>query len=127
MDKYIILLPVDLLEFDEFHLECPIREDIGSEKIGSLVSLHERLSLIAREDWWELIEVSDEDYLYPSEWYSSHSLTIDTQRDIDEVEEICSHHRNLIDDDDIDLCEEFLQFLRWLDLIRRHMGLPSEK
>lgn len=57
----------------------------------------------------------------------SHPFTVDTECDIDQIHDIRSHHRNLIDNYGIDFCEKFLIFLRGFDIFWCYMWLPSEE
>lgn len=127
MDELSIRLSIDRLKLDEFHIEISIHEDMRTEKVRSLIPFEKVLSLDTREYWWELIEIPDENHLDTSEWGTSHPFSVDPDGDVDEVENISSDHRYLIDDDDIDLGEEFTMLLRGLHFFGSDMGLPPEK
>jgi hypothetical protein len=64
VNEFRIMLTVDLLQFQEIHVEGI--EDLGAIKIGRLVKRAEGGSFLPGDDRWKLVEIADKDNIPPT-------------------------------------------------------------
>ena len=102
-DEIGVLLPVDLLELDD--LEVLAHKRPGAEEVGALVDGAEDLALVSGDHRGKLVEVADEDHLHASEGRAG-TRPVLAEEEVDAVEEIRAEHRDLVDDDGLELPDE---------------------
>ena len=102
-DEFVVSLTVDFTELDghDGHLLPHLR----IEEIGAGVEVLQQLAVFVLEHGFELVDVTHEQQLLAAEGLGV--AGVDAQHFVDEVDDVCAYHRDLVDDDEFDLSDEF--------------------
>ena len=103
-DEHRVRLPVDLGQLDghQFHL----LEDGGREEIRVRIEPVQDFAFLVLHHRLQLEDVSHQQHLFPAERLT-HVLRVGAQNLVDEVDDVGTYHRNLVDDDQLQVLDEF--------------------
>lgn len=103
---------------------------MGIEKIGSLIERFKELAVLLFQNGLQLIDISHEEHLLASKRLA-HLMTVDAQDLVDEVDNIGSHHRHLVNDYQLHLAQELDLFAiiaqRLADIACRITGVGRQQ
>ena len=102
-DEVAVGLAIDLAELDgdDGHLLPHLRV----EEIGAGVEGLQQLAVFVLEHGFQLVDVAHEQQLFATKGLGV--AGVDAQHLVDEVDDIGTYHRDLVDDDELDLADEF--------------------
>ena len=100
-----ILLPVHLLQFDGHEAHFP--EHLGREEIGRGIVAVQHLPFVGLDHRFELEYVPHEQQLLAAERFPG-VMSVESQYAVDEVDDVRTHHRDFVDDDEFHLADELL-------------------
>ena len=127
-DEFAVGLSVYFLQLDrhQFHLAESV--GIEEEKVGVVSA--QNVAHIGSNYRFELKDVAHEEELLSPEWFA-HILVVDAENAVHEVDHVGTYHRNLVDDNQVELLNDF-HFLFWVterlaDLSGRIVGVVGDK
>ena len=97
-----IALAIYLCQFDADQLE--LAEHLGIEEKGTGVEGPQQLAVFLTNHRFQLIDIAHEQELLAAKGFA-HVAAIDAEHLVDEVDDVCTYHRNLIDDDEFQFAE----------------------
>ena len=103
LDKAAVLLAVDRLQLDRH--QGHLVEHPGRKEIGIGIEAAQNIAHVGRHHRLQLIDVAHQQQLLATE-RQAHVARIDAQYPVDEIDHIGPHHRNFIDDNQLDLTQE---------------------
>ena len=107
LDERGVLLPVHVVELDG-HIVY-LLQSLRSEKVGRVIVGIEYFRVFGRDDGCELLQVAYHQQLHAAERLVF--VTIAAQHPVDGVKQIASHHRYLIDHEDVECADDFALLL----------------
>ncbi len=127
LDEVLLGLTVDLFQLDEFHCECLFPEHLCREEIRRLVTVGEYLPFGRCDNRWKLIEVADKDHLDTPEPLLAVGA-VEAHEFLHAVEQIGPYHRDLVDNDGVELLIDLaFRSADLLDLFRGDARFETEK
>ena len=102
-DELRVALAIHLLQFDRYQFY--LAEYTGREEIGRGVEAVQNVALVGLHHRLQLENVAHEQQLLAAEGFAQ-VVAIDAQDAVDGVDDVGPHHRNLVDDDQLQLLEQ---------------------
>ena len=106
-DEDRVALAINLLEFDADELE--LLEDLGIEEEAAAIERIQQFAVLLLHHRFQLVDVAHQQELFSAERFP-HVAAIHTQHLVDEIDDVGTHHTDLIDDDEFHFTDN-LDFL----------------
>ena len=102
-DELRVALAIHLLQFDRYQFY--LAEYTGREEIGRGVEAVQDVALVSLHHRLQLEDIAHEQQLLAAEGFAQ-VMAIDAQDAVDGVDDVGPHHRNFVDDDQLQLLEQ---------------------
>ena len=117
--KHGVTLPIDMGQF--YCHQLYLTEHMSREEVGIGIETVDDVALVGFHHRFQLEGIAYQQQLLAAKWLTQ-VVGIDTQDTIDSIDNVCAHHRNLIDDDKFQLFE---QLAVRLAVFEKFMDAPS--
>ncbi len=97
-----VRLPEDMLQFDSHHISC--LEGETAEEVRRFVVRSQKFPVFRLDDRRQLVQVADHQQLHATE--SAGVVTVAAKHVVNGIEQVCPHHADLIDDDQVQRAEQ---------------------
>ena len=102
VNEAAVRLPEDMLQFDNHHIGS--LEGETAEEVRRFVVRSQKFPVFRLDDGRQLVQVADHEQLHAAE--SAGVVTIAAKHVVHGIEQICPHHADLVDDDQVQRPEQ---------------------